>query len=299
MKEVGVEQTEVAVDKGTQKLAENRLVQLSYQTALTHNQERQGLAGKPWLTWLLVIGTSAIWCFTAYKTALATGAHGTGAILRDIVNNAITVQDRDNDALTQILVRYGAKDNTLILHGQYWRFITPIFLHVNALHVGLNMLNLLALGVFLERIMGHLRFLLIYSIAGVISLIASFYFMPQEVSVGASGAIFGLVGAYSIFVLTHRKAFPRGGLTTILWLIFIIGLNLGIGLYVPNVDNYAHLGGLVGGCILGWWFMPMYRWNKKRELIDVHSLLRRWPFVLLAIVGTLILAMTALHLSGG
>jgi membrane associated rhomboid family serine protease len=294
-----VEQTEVATGKGAQKLQTRRQVQLSYQTALMHYQERKGLSGQPWLTWLLVMSTTAIWCFTAYKTAQATGAHGIEAVLKNIGNNAITVQDRNNDALTQVLVEYGAKDNTLILQGQYWRFITPIFLHVNALHVGLNMLNLLALGIFLERIMGHLRYLLVYAIAGVISLIASFYFMPQEVSVGASGAIFGLVGAYSIFVLTHRKAFPRGGLTNIIWLIFIIGLNLGLGLYVPNVDNYAHLGGLAGGCLLGWWFMPMYRWNSERELIDVHSLLRRWPLVLLAIVGTLILAMVALHLSGG
>jgi rhomboid protease GluP len=294
-----VEQTEVVTDKGAQRLQARRQVQLSYQTALMHYQGRKGLAGKPWLTWLLVIGTSFIWCFTAYKTAQAAGVHGMLAILRDIANNAIAVQDRDNDALTKVLLAYGAKDNTLILQGQYWRFITPIFLHVNALHVGLNMVNLLALGIFLERIMGHVRYLLVYSIAGIISLIASFYFMPQEVSVGASGAIFGLVGAYSIFVLTHRKAFPHGGLATIAWLIFIIGLNLSIGLFVPNVDNYAHLGGLLGGCLLGWWFMPVYRWNKEKKLQDAHSLSKRWPFILLTIVGTLILAMIAVHLSGG
>jgi rhomboid protease GluP len=162
------------------------------------------------------------------------------------------------------------------------------------------MLNLLALGIFLERIMGHLRYLLVYSITGIISILASFYFMPQELSVGASGAIFGLVGAYSFFMVSHRKALPRGGFTTLAWLIFIIGLNLSIGLLVPNVDNYAHLGGLSGGFLLGWFFMPFYSWNEqKSELIDEHSLWRRWPLALLTIVGTLILAIIALHLSGG
>jgi rhomboid protease GluP len=293
-----VEQTKVAIDKGNQERLRHQ-IQLSYQTALTHYQTQRGLAGRPWITWLLVGSCTLLWCFTAYKTAQAAGAHSLAAILSDIVNNGITVQDRDNNALSKILVQYGAKDNTLILQGQYWRFITPIFLHVNALHVGLNMLNLLALGIFLERIMGHLRYFLVYTITGIVSIIASFYFMPQELSVGASGAIFGLVGAYSIFVLIHRKAFPRGGLGAISWLIFIIGLNLSIGLFVPNVDNYAHLGGLVSGCLLGWWFMPMYRWSNQQLLIDMHRLSKRWPLVLLTLAGTLILATVAIHLSGG
>ncbi len=294
-----MEQTEVAADRGERKRYTRQQTQLSYQTALVYYRTQHGLAGKPWLTWLLVGSTTLIWCFTAYKTAEATGAHSLATILSDIASNALSVQDKDNEALSNVLIQYGAKENALILQGQYWRFITPIFLHVNALHIGLNMLNLLALGVFLERIMGHLRYLLVYSITGIISIIASFYFMPQELSVGASGAIFGLVGAYSIFVLTHRRAFPRGGLTTIAWLIFIIGLNLSIGLFVPNVDNYAHLGGLVSGCLLGWWFMPVYRWNSENRLADIHRLSKRWPLVLLTFVGTLILAIIAIHLSGG
>ena len=65
----------------------------------------------------------------------------------------------------------------LILQGQYWRFITPIFLHANLLHVALNMLNLAVLGVFVERLVGHLRFLLIYFVTGLVSIIASFYFL--------------------------------------------------------------------------------------------------------------------------
>jgi len=264
----------------------------SYQTAL---HTRRSLS---WLTWVIVLGTLLLWGFTAYRVALLSGAHTLSAILTDIANNAINVQDKDNDALTTVLTLYGAKDNGLILQGQYWRFVTPIFLHLNALHVGMNMFNLLVLGIFLERILGHLRFLLIYLVTGVIGTIASFYFAPQEISVGASGAIFGLVGAYSAFVLIHRRALVYGGLPSLLWLVFVIGANLSVGLFIPNVDNYAHVGGLVSGCLLGWWFAPLYRPAPDQTLRDAHRLSQRWPLALLTILGTLVLALIALYLMG-
>ena len=157
------------------------------------------------------------------------------------------------------------------------------------------MLNLIVLGVFLERLFGHLRFLLIYLLSGIISIIASFYFAPQEISVGASGAIFGLVGAYSIFVLVHRRAFPRGGIPALLWLLVVVALNLSIGFFVSNVDNYAHIGGLLSGCLLGWEFTPLYRLSASNMLSDTHDLKRCWPLALLTILGTLVLAIIALH----
>jgi len=273
--------------------------QLSYQKALSQHRTLNGLSRISWVTWLIALGTVIIWCITAYQLAIATGAHNLHDVLASVMNNAINIQDKDNDALSNVLINFGAKDNDLILRGQYWRFITPIFLHANLLHVNLNMLNFAVLGVFLERLVGHLRFLLIYLVTGVISIIASFYFIPQEISVGASGAIFGLVGAYSIFVLTHRRAFRRGGIPALLWLVFVIVGNLSIGFFVPNVDNYAHLGGLLSGCVLGWWFTPLYTLAPNKALVDMHSLSRRWPLALLTIAGTLILAIIARYLIGG
>jgi membrane associated rhomboid family serine protease len=268
-------------------------IRTSYQTALNAYRTHTGLARASWATWLITGVTILLWCITATKIAQANGAHDVIAVLVNIVNNAITVQN--NDAVTTVLVAYGAKDNTLILQGQYWRFITPIFLHVNVLHIGLNMLNLVVLGVFLERLFGHLRFLLIYLITGIIAVVASFYFAPQEISVGASGAIFGLVGAYSVFVLVHRQAFPRGGIPALFWLLVIIALNLSIGFFVSNVDNYAHLGGLLSGCLLGWIFTPLYRLSAGNVLLDTHALRRSWPLALVTIAGTLALALLALH----
>jgi len=237
-------------------------IQRSYRIALNRNKAARGIQRVSWAVWLITFVTIAVWCFTAYQAALAVGAHSLREVLATIAGNAVNVREQDNDALSTVLIMYGAKENMLIHHGQYWRFVTPIFLHANLLHVGLNMLNFVVLGVFLEQLVGHMRFLLIYFITGIISIIASFYFAPQEISVGASGAIFGLVGAYSVFVLMHRQAFPRGGVPALLWLVLVIGINLGLGLIVPNVDNYAHIGGLISGCLLGWWFTPLYTETK-------------------------------------
>ena len=272
---------------------------MSYQTALSQYRSLHGLSRISWVTWGVIVGTIILWSVTAYEFALATGAHNMHAIIAAVMNNAINIQDKDNDALSNVLIAYGAKDNALIMQGQYWRFITPIFLHANVLHITLNMLNLAVLGVFLERLVGHARFLLIYLITGVVSIIASFYFMPQEISVGASGAIFGLVGAYSIFVLMHRRAFRKGGVPALVWLIFVIVGNLSIGFFVPNVDNYAHIGGLLSGCLLGWWFTPLFTLTQDNVLVDKHSLSRRWPLALLTIAGTLILAIIARSFIGG
>lgn len=270
---------------------------LSYQTALYQYKKLHGLARISWGTWLIVSLTIAIWCITACQVAVLSGAHTLFAIFANILNNAVDI--KDIDALSTVLINYGAKDNDLIVQGQYWRFVTPIFLHANLLHVGLNMLNLAVLGVFLERLVGHLRYLLIYFVTGIVSIIASFYFMPQEISVGASGAIFGLVGAYSIFVLMHRRAFPKHGIPALLWLLLVIGVNLGIGLFVPNVDNYAHIGGLLSGCLLGWWFTPLYTLSPNKTLVDTHSLARRWPLALLTLASVLLLAILARLLMGG
>jgi rhomboid protease GluP len=293
--EVGVEKSYLAA----RQTASTARTLLSYQAALYKCQTLHGLAHIPWVTWLIVTGSLALWGFTASQVALASGAYHVYDMLMSIASNALNIQDKDTNALATVLITYGAKENVLIQRGQYWRFVTPIFLHVNMLHIVLNMLNLLVLGIFLERLLGHLRFLLIFLVTGIISVIASFYFAPLEISVGASGAIFGLVGAYSIFVLVHRRALCYGGIPSILWLTFVIGINLGAGFFSQAIDNYAHIGGLLSGSLLGWWFMPIYRVSGASptpDLADMHSLSRRWPLALLTILGTLLLAMIALYL---
>jgi membrane associated rhomboid family serine protease len=289
----GSNEHSLAVPLRPEEIALTRRIQLSYSTAITRHKQIHWTKAISWFTWIIALITFVIWCLTAYQVALAAGAHS----LPDVLTNAFS-----NNQNGDVLIAYGAKYNQAILDGQYWRFVTPIFLHANILHMSLNMLNLIVLGVFVERIFGHLRFLLIYLVTGVISIIASFYFAPQEISVGASGAIFGLVGAYSLFIFIHRKAFRRGGISALSWLVLIIGINLGIGLIIPNVDNYAHVGGFLSGCILGCFFAPFYVLQSeegKTVLIDMHSLTRRWPLALLTIAVTGLLAIIAVHFIGG
>lgn len=143
----------------------------------------------------------------------------------------------------QALIRFGAKYDVLIWSGQYWRLVTPIFLHAGLVHLLLNTYALYSLGVGVEYLFGRGRFLAIYLVAGVISTVTSLIFSPS-LSVGASGAIFGLFGAFVYFAIANRRRIGRGVWSSILPPLLI---NLGFGLVNPGIDNYAHVGGLLGG----------------------------------------------------
>ncbi|MGV3464841.1 MAG: rhomboid family intramembrane serine protease [Heyndrickxia sp.] len=144
---------------------------------------------------------------------------------------------------TQNLIRFGAKYNPLIIEGQWWRFITPIFLHIGVIHLLMNSLALYYLGPTIERIYGRLRFLIIYLIAGFTGTLASFLF-SSSVSAGASGAIFGCFGALLYLGAVYPKLFFRTMGTNV---IVVIIINLVFGYSVSGIDNFGHIGGLVGG----------------------------------------------------
>jgi rhomboid protease GluP len=144
---------------------------------------------------------------------------------------------------TETLIAFGAKYNPYILNGEWWRFITPIFLHIGFFHLLMNSIALFYLGTFVERMYGTVRFIFIYLYAGILGASASFVF-NTEVSAGASGAIFGCFGAILYFGLQHRELFLK---TIGKDIMFILGLNLILGFSVPMIDNSAHLGGLLGG----------------------------------------------------
>ncbi|WP_147532355.1 rhomboid family protein [Bacillus marasmi] len=141
------------------------------------------------------------------------------------------------------LIKFGAKFNPLILEGEWWRFFTPIFLHIGFLHLFMNSLALFYLGPLVERIFGNARFIVIYLFAGFLGSLASFVTSPN-LSAGASGAIFGCFGALLYFGVMNPKLFFRTMGANIL---FVIGLNLVFGFTVQGIDNAGHIGGLVGG----------------------------------------------------
>ncbi|MGG7144348.1 rhomboid family intramembrane serine protease [Clostridium nigeriense] len=153
------------------------------------------------------------------------------------------------------LVEMGAKVNVLINNGGFYRLITAAFLHGGLIHIFFNMSALNIIGKEVELVYGGKRFLVIYFISALGGNIFSYLFSPKSISVGASGAIFGLLGAMLIFGLKERhrigKKYAKNILET-------IGLNVIIGLTISNIDNFAHLGGLVLGAIMG-----LILFNKK------------------------------------
>lgn len=144
---------------------------------------------------------------------------------------------------TQVLIQFGAKYNPSIINGEWWRFFTPIILHIGMLHLLMNTLALIYIGSAVERMYGSVKFLFIYLFAGAAGTVASFALSPS-ISAGASGAIFGCFGALLYLGIIKPNLFFR---TIGSNLIFIIVLNLLFGFAVPNIDNAGHIGGLLGG----------------------------------------------------
>ncbi|WP_053367138.1 rhomboid family protein [Bacillus sp. FJAT-27245] len=158
------------------------------------------------------------------------------------------------------LIKFGAKFNPLILEGEWWRFITPVFLHIGFLHLAMNTLGLYFVGTAVERILGSARFLFVYLFAGFGGSLASFLF-SHEVSAGASGAIFGCLGALLYFGMVYPRLFFRTMGHTVFLIIIV---NLAFGFSVSMVDNAGHLGGLAAG-FLG---AGIVHFPKKKKLLS-------------------------------
>lgn len=144
-----------------------------------------------------------------------------------------------------VLIEFGAKVNSLIQAGEVWRLLTNIFIHIGILHLIFNLYALWALGPLAEEIFGHPKFLMIYIFSGLGGSVASFLFSPA-LSAGASGAIFGLLGALLYYCIKRPNLWKSGlGMN----LVIVILVNFGFGLSQPGIDNYAHLGGLLIGTL--------------------------------------------------
>lgn len=152
-------------------------------------------------------------------------------------------------------VAFGAKVNEFILQGELWRLLTPMLLHASLIHIGVNMYSLYALGPALEKHYGHWRFLALYIISGFAGNVVSFMF-TQAVSLGASTAIFGLVGAYGVFLYQNRQLLGEAAQRGLRSIITVAGINLLIGM-TGGFDNWGHIGGLVSGTAFAWLAGPV------------------------------------------
>ncbi|KAL2579142.1 hypothetical protein AAZV13_15G044500 [Glycine max] len=158
------------------------------------------------------------------------------------------------------LLLWGAKINSLIEKGQLWRLAMSSFLHANTGHLLVNCYSLNSVGPTVESFSGPRRFLAVYFISAIYKKSGSamsywFCRMPSE---GASGAIFGLVGSVAVFVLRH-KDLVGGGKKDLQHIAQVIALNMVIGLLSTGIDNWGHLGGLVGGVAASWFIGPAWK----------------------------------------
>ncbi len=152
----------------------------------------------------------------------------------------------------QQLVEWGSNYGRLTLKGEWWRLFTSMFLHGSIWHIGFNMLALWQVGQVTERIFGSARFAGLYLLAGLSGSLASVLWNPHVNSVGASGAIFGVIGGLLAFLGRKDSGVPptvvkelRGSM--IPFLLF----SLWMGFIYPHTDNAAHIGGLIGGWLAG------------------------------------------------
>ena len=165
-----------------------------------------------------------------------------------------------------VLLDFGAKKNYYIFYEhQYWRFVTPIFIHVNLPHVLINMYSLWVIGPWVEKLYGSAKFVVFWVATGIVGVLASYLTVVEgshpgliasflikqsdEPSAGASGALFGLVGVLFVFGIKYRHELPEGFKRAFgTGMLPIILLNLGIGFMARGViDNAAHMGGLLSG----------------------------------------------------
>ena len=157
-----------------------------------------------------------------------------------------------------VLDRFGALFGPLVAEGQYWRLLTAIFLHAGFAHLAFNSLGLLAFGIAFERIGGPLRMAAVYAGAGLAGSVLSYAASPAVRSAGASGAIFGVLGALAVYLAVNRAEFGRLGQREVTVVLFLAAMNLLNGLTTPGVDNWAHVGGFLGGAALGLAIVPRH-----------------------------------------
>ena len=150
------------------------------------------------------------------------------------------------------LVQWGANAGAYTLSGEWWRLLTCVFIHGNLLHIAFNMWCLWDLGALSESLYGRWTFAALYLICGIGASLASVIWNPHVLSVGASGAIFGLAGALIAAFKLGEFSVPRAALSgTMRSLLVFVGFNLIFGAASGVTDNAAHVGGLITGLILG------------------------------------------------
>lgn len=173
------------------------------------------------------------------------------------------------------LLAWGGNLGLVTVHGEWWRLLTAMFLHAGLIHLAFNGYFLWAVGRVTEQVFGPVAFTLIYLASGLIASTVSLLWQPDVVSVGASGALFGAFGGFLGFTLRRRELLPPAFVKQVYRnALFLIGINVLIGLSIENIDVAAHIGGLVAGVGLGWLLARLAE-RKPQSHADSKAIKRR------------------------
>lgn len=220
---------------------------------------RQGLPlpdaeRRPYVTWGLLAINGAVWL----ATTVAGGS-----------------EDPD------VMLDFGAMFGPFIAGGEYWRLFTAMFLHFGAAHLFFNSLALLIFAQIVEKSYGHAKFAVIYVLTALVGSIASFVFNPLAIAAGASGAIFGVLGALAAYFVAERDVLGSFGRRNLTGILVLMGVQLFYGFGTTGVDNWAHMGGVIAGFPIGLALAPRYQvlrspFGTPVGITDTNPLIRRW-----------------------
>ena len=182
-----------------------------------------------------------------------------------LINIAVYITILINPPFIYYLWSYNLLYNSPV---EIWRFVTPVFTHVQLCHLIANLLSLVYLGSLVEKYLTKTEYLFIYLGTGIISEIATTIayslFRPEAVGIGASGAIYGLMGFIITTIVDDKK-------DRLKILIVVIVSAIGINLFIPNVGNVAHFAGLISGLVFGFIFMKYCKHEKMNQFLEEYT----------------------------
>ena len=165
------------------------------------------------------------------------------------------------DMDTKVLVDMGALYGPItVLHNEWWRLFTAMFLHGGMTHLLMNMFSLYLIGRGVEQYFNTVSYVSLYIFTGLLGGLASLYMHPVSVGIGASGAIFGIFGAMAGFFIAHREHIQSHTKAFMKDFAIILGINLVLGFSIPSIDVSAHVGGLIVGIVGGYIISKNPKW---------------------------------------
>ncbi|CAA7039190.1 unnamed protein product [Microthlaspi erraticum] len=233
-------------------------------------RENRNSTWTSWLVPLIVVANIAIFVFVMFiNDCPKTVAGANGDCMAKFLGRFSFQPLRESPLFgpsSSTLEKMGALEWRKVVQGhEKWRLLTSMFLHAGLIHLLVNMVNVIAIGRRLEQQFGFIKVGLVYVISGFGGSVLSALFLQNSISVGASGALLGLLGAMSSELLINWTIYSSklGALFTIL---FMVAIDLAIGL-LPWVDNFAHIGGFLTGFLLGFVVLirPQYGWEESRN----------------------------------